>query len=451
MDRRLEQMYLPALKGRVGSWVYYTTIMKFSEVTERVQLSDEIYKNKSLSDMVQRYVRSERTRAISSYLKHESERFFPAMVVAVFEGQPNWLDISIETRNTALNLDLSALDISKQDSFGFVSLTGKEKLFPLDGQHRLAGIRKALSEPEQQDEYLAEDEVTVMLVAHEPTEQGRTRSRRLFTVLNKRAVPVKKHEIIALDEDDIMAISTRYLVEDFEPLTGKGIVGIRTNANIPPNNTTEFTTIVTLYDMLFDVFRAIPHKAIPDRTQGDLKFRRPDDRWLDFYISCARSFFSLMMITFPEVNDCLTCSNPSRLIAQHRSPDGGHILFRPLGQRLLAKLVSTSTKSCLGTMRYRSTSASGLEASVIEALQRAFDVFGDLPTSLSQKPYSELIWEPQTRKMRVRRASILRNLILKRYGLITPSEDKKLEHKLRSNVGESWSVEDFIGKRWGTI
>lgn len=451
MDQELKHMYLPALKGRVGSWVFYTTIMKFSEVTERVQLSSEIYKNKRLSDMVQRYVRSERTRTIASYLKHETERFFPAMVVAVFEGQPNWLDISIETRNTHLNLDLSALDRSKLDSFGFVSLTGKEKLFPLDGQHRLAGIREALREPNQEDEYLADDEVTVMLVAHEPTEKGRTRSRRLFTVLNKRAVPVKTHEIIALDEDDIMAISTRYLVEEFEPLTGRGIVGIRTNANIPPNNTTEFTTIVTLYHILFDVFRAIPHKAIPDRTQRDLKFRRPDDRWLDFYISCAKNFFLLMMTTFPEVNDCLTCSNASRIIAQYRSPNGGHILFRPLGQRLLAKLVSISTKSCLRTMRYRSISASDLEASVIEALQRAFNIFGDLPTSLSQKPYSELIWEPQTGKMRVRRASILRNLILKRYGLITRPEDKKLEQTLRSNVGESWSIEDFIGKSWGTI
>jgi DNA sulfur modification protein DndB len=75
--------YLPALKGRMGDWAFYTTLMKLSEVNERIWLSDEIYQNKGLSDMVQRLVKSERAKEISEYLKTENERFFPAMVVAV--------------------------------------------------------------------------------------------------------------------------------------------------------------------------------------------------------------------------------------------------------------------------------------------------------------------------------------------------------------------------------
>ena len=41
------------------------------------------------------------------------------------------------------------------------------------------------------------------------------RTRRLFTTLNRYAKPVKKSEIIALDEDDIIAIITRELVEKY--------------------------------------------------------------------------------------------------------------------------------------------------------------------------------------------------------------------------------------------
>ena len=52
MKEKLEPLYLPALKGRVGSWAFYTTLMKFSEIEERIQMSDEVYQNKNLSDMV---------------------------------------------------------------------------------------------------------------------------------------------------------------------------------------------------------------------------------------------------------------------------------------------------------------------------------------------------------------------------------------------------------------
>ena len=172
--------------------------------------------------------------------------------------------------------------------------------FPLDGQHRLAGIRSALEEPSEAREFLSDDEVTVMLVAHEPDEEGRTRSRRLFTVLNKRAVSVKKHETIALDEDDVMAIATRDLVEKFSPLSNAGVVSFSTSANIPTTNHTAFTTIVTLYDMLFDLFRAVSR-----RKSEELRFNRPDDDWTNVYIACARSFFSDVMSTFIEVGRCL--------------------------------------------------------------------------------------------------------------------------------------------------
>ena len=37
---------------------------------------------------------------------------------------------------------------------------------------------------------------------------------RLFTTLNKTARPVSKNAVIALDEDDVMAICVRRLIED---------------------------------------------------------------------------------------------------------------------------------------------------------------------------------------------------------------------------------------------
>lgn len=440
MNKKLGPTYLPALKGQIGKWAFYTTLMTFSEVNERIRLSDEIYKNKRLSDMVQRTVRHGRAEKIAEYLTKEEERFFPAMVVAVFEGEPNWLEFTIKKQSPNVAFDPTILDRAKLDSFGFLALTGDERLFPLDGQHRLAGIREALKDPKSQDIFLPDDEVTVMLVAHEPSDDGRTRSRRLFTTLNKRAVSVKKHETIALDEDDVMAIATRHLVERYDPLSREGIVSFRTTANILATDHKVFTTIVTLYDILFDLF-----KSIAKRPSEDLKFNRPDDDWTEVYRACGENFFNLLMETFPEVKRCLTGNDPGEVIAENRRDDGGHILFRPVGQRLIAQLVAEIARSAFKEkFEDKDWKPDVARKKMVEALTDAFQTLSDLPTDLSAKPYVHLVYEPDTHKMEVKRAAIVRDIILKRYDLLKPSVEKKLAGRVKSSIGEDAEVEDFL-------
>lgn len=432
--------YLPALKGRIGKWAFYTTLMTLDEVNERIYLSDEIYQNKNLSDMVQRSIKSGRAENIAAYLKNEEERFFPAMVVAVFEGEPNWLEFSIRKQNDNLKFDPNTLDRAKLDSFGFLSLTGKEQLFPLDGQHRLAGIREALSDRDRNNEYLGSEEVTVMLVAHDPSDSGRTRSRRLFTTLNKRAVSVKKHETIALDEDDVMAIATRHLVEKFDPLSREGIVSFRTSANILPSDTKVFTAIVTLYDLLFDLF-----KVISKRSADELKYNRPDDDWTDVYRWCAECFFTSLMEVFPETKRCLEGNDPEEVITENRRPDGGHILFRPVGLRMIAQLVAAAVKpSISATFEDPKQSPSAVRQAVMDEIRKAVSFYAALPTELSEEPYAGLIFDPDTHKISVGRAALVRDVILKQYDLIKPSVDKGLTARIKRSVGDQYSVEDFL-------
>lgn len=432
--------YLPALKGRIGKWAFYTTLMTLDEVNERIYLSDEIYQNKNLSDMVQRSVKSGRAENIAAYLKNEEERFFPAMVVAVFEGEPNWLEFSIRKQNNNLEIDPNALDRAKLDSFGLLSLTGKEELFPLDGQHRLAGIREALSDPKRKNVYLGSEEVTVMLVAHDPSESGRTRSRRLFTTLNKRAVSVKKHETIALDEDDVMAIATRHLVEKFDPLSNNGIVSFRTSANITPIDTKVFTSIVTLYDILNDLF-----KTISKRSVGELKFNRPNEEWTDVYRGCAECFFTSLIEVFPEVKRCLLSNDPEKVITENRRLDGGHFLFRPVGLRMTAQLVAAAIKpSITATFEDPKQSPSVVGRAVMDEIRKGVAVFSDLPTELAEKPYAGLIFDPDTHKISVDRAAIVRDIILKRYDLIRPNVEKTLNARIKRSVGDQYSAKEFI-------
>ena len=435
-----KELFLPALKGRIGEWFFYTALMTFREVNERIKLSDELYSNKNLSDMVQRTVRTDRAKKIANYLRTERERFFPAMVVAVFEGAPNWVEFSIKGGGPKKNIDLSQLDSSKLESFGFLVFSGTENLFPLDGQHRLAGIREALSQPGADDQYLEDDEITVMFVAHAPNDIGRTRSRRLFTVLNKRAVSVKKHETIALDEDDIMAISTRHLVENFSPLSKQGLVSFRSSANIPSDDQTTFTTIVTIYDILFRLFR-----VLSNRKMEQLKFNRPNEEWLNVYLACAESFFEQLFDTFPVVKKCVHSQFPEITIAQNRAENGGHILFRPVGLNIISELIAAHLSTFWDqTFEESRDDPQVIKNLALESIKCSFREFKNLPTDLTQPPYADLIWNTETNKIVVSRASLVRDIILNKHNLLSASDTKKLRQRLKKSLGEKHNLSDLI-------
>lgn len=53
----MNKLYLPSLRGVIGDWVYYPTLMKLKDIAERINIADEIYKSKTLSDMVQRVIK----------------------------------------------------------------------------------------------------------------------------------------------------------------------------------------------------------------------------------------------------------------------------------------------------------------------------------------------------------------------------------------------------------
>src|SRR5699024_5656182 len=103
---------------------------------------------------------------------------------------------------------------------GLLDFPGNHKIFPVDGQHRVEGIKAALLEkPELKDQKIA-----VIFIGHKNDEAGKQRTRRLFTTLNRYAKPVLLDDIIALDEDDVVAITTRFLLEEYDLFTGKRVV-----------------------------------------------------------------------------------------------------------------------------------------------------------------------------------------------------------------------------------
>ena len=442
MMKNSKNTYLPAIRGKVGKWIFYTTIMTFEEIKNHVSLVVDIYQSKGLSDMMQRVVRSNRAEAIAKYLMEEEERFFPSMIVAVYDGKPRWIEMSIDDETDEdLKLDFSNISKSKLETIGFLTLTGEEKLFPLDGQHRLAGIGLALKNRKSGSLGLPKDEMAVTFVAHEKSETGQIRSRRLFTTLNKRAVPVGRQEIIALDEDEVMAVATRHLVEKFEPLSKDGIVLFSSQAGIPRGNVRAFTSVVAIYDALCLLFQALTAIKL-----YDLRNKRISSGEMDIFCSYAEAYYTSLMKVFAEVRKCLVSDRSDKVIAANRHDSGGHILFRPVGQKIVSSLVSIELKRKfprgLHTLEDPLDYVSDMvHLEILNAVRK----FSGIPTELSEIPYKDIVFSSKSNRIKAASALIVRDIILVHYGIYDEKLYKKLDERIRKVTEEEFGLKDY---RW---
>ena len=366
MTAKAREIVLPALRGLMGDWVYYCCLMNLGELSSRVQYAEEIHNNKALSDMIQRQLKKGRSAEIAAYLKNQPERFFNSLVIATYGGQPNWHELS-NVRSKTDHEDLKELPEDTIASVGFLTLRGDENLFALDGQHRLAGIKKAVKEGLDDDPY---DDVSVIFVEHEKTSHGLERTRRLFTTLNKTARPVSKGDIIALDEDDVMAICVRRLIERTELFSGRRIAAVASN-NMPVSNTTSLTTIGNLYDVLTILFTNARSSLQARRL--DLQRIRPSDKKLDEYFILAQNLFAHLRGSFEELETFFSAQDTIPVVQEYRGAHGGKALFRPLGLELFTRIIARLTKDM--------------------SLEKAVKMAALLPRNLDQPPFEWLMWD----------------------------------------------------------
>ena len=201
----------------MGDWIYYVTFLRMEQIADQIHIAQEIHSSNVLKDMIQRQV-ANRAGQISEYLLKQPQRFFNSLIVGVYGGSPDWYELAIGTNPI---FDVDTFPHKLDGVLGILRLDGTQTLFAIDGQHRVEGIKQALEDNSE----LGREEVSVIFVAHRNDSDGMERTRRLFTTLNRYAKPVSKSEIVALDEDDIIAITTRALVENAPALSGENLTG----------------------------------------------------------------------------------------------------------------------------------------------------------------------------------------------------------------------------------
>lgn len=369
-------LVVPSIRAHMGTWVYYICSLKMRDIATRISMAAEVHESKSLDELLQRAL-TDRSSEIKNYLLSQKQRFFNALVVGTYGGNPQWyeLDIMEPMSNQAVALDLGPLPEYIDGALGILKLGESGTLFAIDGQHRVAGIRAAV----QENAELGDEEVCVIFVravtkTHRAEDaEGFERTRRLFTTLNRYARPVSKRDIIALDEDDVIAITTRYLVENYDLFRDK--VSSSQPRSLHPDDQQSFTTIITLYDAINAYLR--------DRVRGWEEFKRvrPPDTVIAESQRRALDFWENFIIYFPPLQEVKDSLPEAEVAGRYRSRlRGGHLLFRPVGLLLVVRVVKRLVNE---------------EFSLQEALER----IAKSPMQLDEAPWVGLLWDATNKLM----------------------------------------------------
>lgn len=378
-------MIIPAIRASIGTWVYYLATMKFIDVSTYVKRVDnELHNSELLREMLQRSI-TNNYKSIASYIETQNERFFNALVLAVYDGTPTWHEVRLEYETGEEFYDL-----------GILELTGEEKIFPVDGQHRVEGIKKVI----QDSDLYNDEQIPVIFIGHKTDAEGMQRSRRLFSTLNRYAKPVSMRDIIALDEDDIVAIASRDLI-DSHPLFASGrLLDSKTKA-IPENDCKAFTSIITFYECNLELlWLLISDKEIYNsegtKVKGRSKLKeyirkRPNDDDISTFVEVCIQFWNELILAYRDIEEYL--NNPPDT-TPYRNRHGGNILFRPVA---LIPFVKAAVR-------------------VATAKSIAFsDVFAELPASLlsiNNPIWRNIIWNREKGTMIVNNQKLTERILL---------------------------------------
>lgn len=393
----------PALRAKMGDRWYYVTTLTLGEVSQWIKPVDQIHERKELKTWIQRVLRPERKEEIASYLLNQEQRFFNAIVVGIYGGDPEWFPLEVGDSATLREIKPGQ---RQSTAFGLLQLSGKEDIFAIDGQHRVEGIREALL----QNEALKDEELTVLFVAHKSTDEGRERTRRLFTTLNKYAKPVSPAELIALNDDDTFAIVTRRLIESYRGLQSE-FVPLAPTANIPAGNQTCVTTVIALYELL----KAISVPA-GSRERRLLEVGPPNWTRVNEVYQFATLFWDVLKAHVLPIRKVCGSSPYKNLAAKYRTEQGGHLLFRPAGLQGFARAARTMVDRG-------------------ETLQVAVKKLAACPLQLTAKPWVGVLWNPSAKTMIVKHKKLVPNLFLHMVGEKPTSNSYDLLVQYRKATG----------------
>jgi DNA sulfur modification protein DndB len=293
--------------------------MSGEQIAKRIETSKNIREAKSLEDFLQRRLK-DRVKGIANYLVQRPNRFFNAIIIGVFGGLPKW--VQFDLTKAAHELDMPDVE-DIQDSLGVLIFDGKEQMFAIDGQHRVEGIKIARS---KDAEKIIKDQYAVILVAHVDDKSGKVRTRRLFSDINKRAVPVSNGDKVVIDEDELNALVARKTYAEYVRFKHGKLIAVTETEKLAEGDMEHFANLLALYTVNKKLRRLFKRKrGTPEYASENV----------EAFYQIVTDFFEFVVKHEPSYHKFFV-KNKTTLAKERKR--NANVLFRPIGIVLLANL-----------------------------------------------------------------------------------------------------------------
>lgn len=276
-------MTVPAIKGQMGSNVYYETKMRAQELVQAARVASErdTWASLSIDERLQRDLNKKRVREeIVPYLAKSPDRFFGSVIILIEDAE-----IDFESAGKYLAKDVPAAYRKTFEQTGALTIDGG-KFIIIDGQHRWAALRAVITGQDDQGNSVLgpevgevpDDELMVIFLPFSSVET----TRRIFNKINRNAKPTGRSDNIITSEDDGNAIIARKLLSSGEPLgTTRSNTELIVNwksTTISPRSA-QWTTISAVHTTVIDILK---HAKIQFSEKHDV-VRPEEDRLEEAY------------------------------------------------------------------------------------------------------------------------------------------------------------------------
>jgi len=324
---------VPAIRGKMGSTEYFETTMPARELARATRAASETdeWTDASIEERIQRDLNKRRVEAeIVPYLLKSNDRFFGSLIVLVEGGELIFEDVQ------AVGAKIPAAYKAVAKDLGFLTIDGVD-LIVLDGQHRLAALRKVVQHDFIVDDETAgnrpadevgQDEICVIFIQFESNEK----TRRIFNKVNRYAKTTSRSDNIITSEDDGYAIVARKLVDKGAVLgvSYKGELIVEWKSNTIARRSTKLTTISAIYETVKDIVEAEGLGAMDEKK----RVVRPSSGELDSAYEAAEIWWCTLLDGIDVLGEGV--ADPVRLPEMRESHEQ-NLLLRPNGQIALIK------------------------------------------------------------------------------------------------------------------
>jgi len=223
---------LPAMRGRMGSRTYYSVMMPLNAVSQFFKFTD--WSGMLPEDREQRVLVEKRIPELANYITENEDDYLFSSITASYKSEPVFVPYTADSNIGTLTLHLG------------------DELIINDGQHRCAGIVRALKNG---SEDLKGHTLSVLLFPWENTD----RVQQMFSDLNRFVQKTSKSLDILYDKRDDVAAATLMMIEKvpaFKELTEKEKVSLESKS-------TKLFTLAALYDANVELLKGYGNNDIP--------------------------------------------------------------------------------------------------------------------------------------------------------------------------------------------